>query len=124
MPPRLRFLLVLAVFAAVLWASARVGVPQDATGHDDLPDVALGWRPLLHILRAGALLSAIGAAVMIAWRGAHGEWPVKVGQVEYAQNETDAASSELLDRQGERIEVVEAQLRRIQRRLDEQEGND
>jgi hypothetical protein len=110
-PPSLRFLVGLAVFAAIVWASSRVGVPHEADGHEDLPDVALGWRLLFHVLRASALLGALGVVGLIAWRGAHDEWPARVGQVEYAPSDTAGAAADALALVGERLRIVEAKLK-------------
>jgi hypothetical protein len=54
-PPGLRFIVALVVFVALVLVSARVGVPHDARGREDLPDIALDWRLLFHVLRASAV---------------------------------------------------------------------
>jgi hypothetical protein len=123
-PPALRFLVGLAVFAAVVRASSRVGVPHDATAHEDLPDIALGWRLLFHVLRASALLGAVGVVGLVAWRGSHGEWPARVGQVEYAPKDTAAVTVDMFEAASQRLTFVEAELKQTQLRLDEQSGKD
>lgn len=124
MPPALRFIVGLAVFAAVVRASSRVGVPHDATAHEDLPDIALGWRLLFHVLRASALLGAVGVVGVIAWRGSHGEWPVKVGQVEYAPKDTAAMTTVEFESHSRRMDMIELELKRLRARLDEDHGED
>lgn len=91
-----RALLVLAVFVAVALISDAQGVP------DRLPGAALDWRLLFHVERAAALLGGIGVVLLIGWRATHGDFPIKFGQVEYAQKAAGAA-----------VEVVEAQESRI-----------
>jgi hypothetical protein len=92
---------VAVVFAAAVYASTRAAVP------DPLPGVALGWLALLHIERAGALLGAIGIVVLIGWRALSGEFPVKLGNVEYAAKQAAAEAEEASASQEQRIRVLE-----------------
>ena len=68
MHPWLRFVLAFAAFAGIVFASSLVGVPHDAHGREALPGVALDWRLLFHILRASAVVGAVGTVMLIAWR--------------------------------------------------------
>ena len=92
----LRAGVVVFVLAAAVFVSHKHGVPAK------LPGAALDWRLLFHIERATALLAGIGVVLLVGWRATHGDFPIKFGQVEYAQKAAGAAA-----------EVVEAQERRI-----------
>jgi hypothetical protein len=82
------------------------GVPQDRNGADKLPAAALGWTLLFHVERATALLAATGVVLLVGWRATHGEFPVKFGQVEYAQK-TAAAAADATSAQERRLRVLE-----------------
>ncbi len=61
----------------------------------ELPGAALGWPFLLHVERAALLLAVLGAVALVAWRGLHGEFPIKFGQVEYAAQEAAAEAAQI-----------------------------
>jgi hypothetical protein len=96
----LRAIAVLAIFCGTLYGSHRYGVPSK------LPGAALNWRLLFHVERAAALLGAIGVVLLIGWRATKGEFPIKFGQVEYAQQAAEAAG-EVSAAQEERLRVLE-----------------
>jgi hypothetical protein len=76
-----RLVVVFFVCGVVAWSSVQAGAPAK------LPDVAMGWMLLFHVERAIVLLAAIGAVVLVSWRATYGDFPVKLGQVEYAVRE-------------------------------------
>lgn len=94
------------MFAAAIYASVEHGVPVDARGNADLPAAALGWEPLFHVERGAILLGAAGSVLLVGWRAMHGEFPVKFGQVEYAQ-QTAAAAADATAALESRLRVVE-----------------
>src|SRR5689334_22877313 len=49
-----------------------------------LPDVALGWPLLLHLERAAAATAIVGVVSLVIWRAGRGEFPQRIGQIEYA----------------------------------------
>jgi hypothetical protein len=69
--------LAVVVVVVVAWSTLR-GAPHT------LPGAALGWAPLFYVERAGALLGALGVIVLIGWRALHGHFPIKFGNIEYA----------------------------------------
>lgn len=101
----------LVIFGFAIVASHRAGLPTKADGTAaGLPGVALGWRLLFHVERASALVGAFGLVAVILWRAAHGELPLKVGQLEYAKKE-----------QAEQLRSGTTQALRAMRRLLHQE---
>jgi hypothetical protein len=92
------------LFGVAVLVSALYGVPKT------LPGVALGWPLLLHIERAAGALGAVGAVALVAWRAAHGEFPIKFGQLEYPAKEADAEARKATAAQEERLQSVEAIL--------------
>lgn len=96
----LRVAVVLAVFGAVVFVSEQAGVP------DKLPGAALGWNLLFHLLRATAVLGACGLVLLVGWRAMHGEFPIRFGNVEYAQQAAGAAA-EATAAQERRLRVLE-----------------
>ena len=92
---------LLIVFAAAIYASTRASVPAP------LPGVAMGWTPLFHVMRAGAMLGAIGIVALIGWRALSGEFPIKFGNVEYAAKETAAEAKQAAALQEQRIRTLE-----------------
>jgi hypothetical protein len=76
-----RVLVVVAVFGAFVYVSEQAGVPTK------LPGAALGWSLLFHLERAAAVLATTGVVFLVGWRAMHGEFPIKFGQVEYAQKQ-------------------------------------
>lgn len=97
----IRLLAVVVGFAAVVWGSDRHGVPES------LPDVALDWTLLFHVERAAALLGAIGIVLLIGWRAANGQFPLKFGQVEYAAEEAAAQAEAVAASQEQRLRTLE-----------------
>src|SRR5215213_2804288 len=95
-----RALVVILVFAALVYVSERAGVP------DRLPGAALGWNLLFHLERAAAVLATAGVVLLVGWRAMHGEFPIKFGQVEYAQKQAEAAAG-LGEAQERRLRVLE-----------------
>jgi hypothetical protein len=91
---------VLGVFGLAILASALAGTP------DELPDVALEWCPLFHILRASALLGAVGVVLLIGWRATKGEFPIKFGNIEYAK-EAAAEAQKVSTAQERRLQYLE-----------------
>jgi hypothetical protein len=109
--PPVRFLIACAAFGSALYVSHKVGVPHNAKGQEDLPGVALGWRLLFHVQRAGALLGIVATVGLIGWRGAHGEWPIKFGNVEYAPKQAVSVTADAIDKQNQRLSKIERFLR-------------
>lgn len=105
--PVFRFAAGALVFCLAIYISHRVGVPQDSKGSIKLPSVALDWRLLFHVERAAALVGAAGAVLLIAWNGAHGIWPTKFANLEYAPKETAEVTAKALDELGGRLHEVE-----------------
>jgi hypothetical protein len=99
---------VLLVFAIAAVASVGAGVP------DQLPNVAMGWVLLFQMERAAALLGAIGLVLLIGWRAAQGELPIKLGNVEYEARRVAADAEIVAEEQEQRIRILEvlAGLRR------------
>lgn len=91
---------VLGVFAALAYASHEEGVPRK------LPGAALDWTLLFHLERAAAILATAGVVLLVGWRAMHGEFPIKFGQVEYAQKQAEAAAA-LNEVQERRLRVIE-----------------
>lgn len=70
--------LAIVVVAVVAWSALRGAPPT-------LPGAALGWAPLFYVERAGALMGAVGVIVLVGWRALHGHFPIKFGNIEYAE---------------------------------------
>jgi hypothetical protein len=88
-------LVLAAVFGGAIYLSTQASIP------DPLPGAALGWTLLFHIERAGAVLGAVGIVVLIGWRALSNEFPIKFGNVEYAEkaaSEAEEASESLEQR--------------------------
>jgi hypothetical protein len=107
---RVGFGLAMLMFGGLVAASSAVGVPRNAKGAENLPAVALGWRLLFHIERAGAILGIVALVTLIAWRGAHGDWPIKFGNLEYAPKEVGRITSDALKKQEIRLRYLEDEL--------------
>lgn len=84
-----------------LLGSLLAGTPSD------LPQIAMGWPLLFHVERATVLCAAVGVVLLVGWRASRGDFPVRVGQVEYAVRE--AARDVAL-----REEALEKRLRRLE----------
>ena len=108
--PVVLFVCAVAAFALLMLASSSVGVPHDAKGAEHLPTVALGWRLLFHVERVSSLMVAVGIVMLVAWRGAHGDWPIKFGNVEYAPKAAVRETADVLADQDERVRILEELL--------------
>jgi hypothetical protein len=73
-----RALVVTVLFTLALGASVEAKEPRE------LPSIALGWGMLFHVERAGVLLGVIGVVLLVGWRATDGDFPIRLGQVEYA----------------------------------------
>lgn len=94
--------LLVALFALVVWASQRHGAPQP------LPDIALGWALLLHVERAAALLAVTGAVMLIGWRALQGDFPSRLGQIEYTVEEAATRARTAAATLEERLRLLES----------------
>jgi hypothetical protein len=119
---RLVFLGAAIVFVGLVVGSSLAGTPHDVHGAETLPGVALGWRLLFHIERASAVLGATGTALLIAWRGAHGEWPIKFGNLEYAPKETVEVTADMISALNERLNGQNIRLEEVEGRVEESLG--
>lgn len=108
--PHVLFAGAVALFLALVVVSSLVGTPHNARHVETLPSVALGWRLLFHVERASALIGALGLVGLVAWRGAHGDLPTKVGNVEYAPKEAVRVTADALAKQDARLRLVEERL--------------
>jgi hypothetical protein len=91
------------------WLRPRASAIRPAPpGH--LPGAALDWRLLFHVERAAAALAILGGVWLVVWRGLHGEFPIKFGNLEYAAKEAAANSEEATEAQELRLQLVEAIL--------------
>jgi hypothetical protein len=93
--------LILLVFAAAIYESAKHGEPSP------LPGPALGWVALFHVERAAVLLGAAGIVLLIGWRAIHGDFPIKFGNIEYAVKDAAAEAKQASALQERRIRVLE-----------------
>jgi len=94
--------LVAGLFASAIYLSTCATVPRL------LPGVALGWEALFHVERAGAMLGAIGVVLLIAWRALAGDFPMRLGSIEYAAKEAAIDAEELSQSHEPRIRLLEA----------------
>jgi len=92
---------VLIVFAIAVGASVGAGVPSE------LPNVAMGWVLLFHLERAAALLGVVGVVLLVGWRAVQGEFPVKLGNVEYEAKRAAADAELAAEEQEHRIRILE-----------------
>jgi hypothetical protein len=100
--PRVRFVAGGAVVGGAVYASSRVGVPKG------LPGVALGWPLLFHIERGAAIVAAVGLIALVLWRGVNGEWPIGFGNLfQYAPKEAVKVTADALEKQREKIAILE-----------------
>ncbi len=95
----IKALVPLVVLAAAIYVSVDIGRPSQ------LPGAALGSVLLLYVERAGAGLAAVGVVWLIGWHALHGRFPIKFGNIEYA--EEVEASSEAVDALKERVKLLE-----------------
>jgi len=50
--------------------------------------------------------------VLVAWRGAHGDWPISFGNLfQYAPKEAVKVTADALEDQDKRIAILEAKIR-------------
>lgn len=68
----------------------------------------MGSVLLLHIERAAVALGAIGTVWLVGWRALHGHFPIKFGNVEYA-NELQASADTAHTLEG-RLDTIEEYL--------------
>lgn len=106
----LKFAIALTLLVGAVLASSKVGVPHDRHGVEKLPSIAMDWRLLFHTERASALLGTVGVMLLISWRGARGEWPVRFGNVEYAPKEAITITADAIEKQDRRLRIVESEL--------------
>jgi hypothetical protein len=102
---RIRSIGLVCLSGLALCSSLLAGTPSD------LPPIAMGWSLLFHVERATALLAAISTVLLIGWRASRGDFPVRIGQVEYAVRE--AARDVAL-----REDALEERLRRLEILMD------
>ena len=98
----IRSALLAAVVLGVIVCSALRGAPRT------LPGSALGWAPLFYVERAGALLAAVGVIFLVGWRALHGHFPIKFGNIEYADE--IKASTATVDSHEQRLKLLEDYL--------------
>lgn len=96
-----KILLVVAVLVVAAVGSGLRGTP------DSLPGAAMSWPLLFHIERGVLLLGVPDAAVFVGWRAFRGEFPRRLGGIEYPAREADADSSDALSAHKRRIELLE-----------------
>jgi hypothetical protein len=93
--------LVALLFATAIYLSTQAAVP------DVLPGIALGWKALFHVERAGAILGAMGGVLLIAWRALSGEFPTRFGNIEYAPKDVTDEVEEVSASQERRLRALE-----------------
>lgn len=96
------FLFVLAIVGSVAAGSPAGG---------EMPDIALGWAFLLHLERAAAVVGIIGLVVLVLWRAGRGEFPVRLGQIEYELRGTAEEMNLAIDLLRSRITSLEKRTR-------------
>ena len=101
---------VLLAFAAVVYASYKLGTPRDAKGEIKLPAAAFSWPFLFHVERSAAVLGAVGLVLLVGWRASYGDFPIKFGNVEYAAREADRKAEAATQAQELRLQYVEGIL--------------
>jgi hypothetical protein len=72
-----------------------------------LPGIALDSVLVFHVERATALLAIIGAVVLVGWRALQGDFPFRLGQVEYEVRHA-AKTRAMLELHEDRLRVLEA----------------
>jgi ABC-type Fe3+ transport system permease subunit len=92
--------LVLLALAVIL--SSAAGTPSE------LPGVALGWPLLLHLERAVVLVAGLGLVVLVGARATMGQFPFRLGQIEYAMEQMTAELDETAQAQDELLDALEA----------------
>jgi hypothetical protein len=97
-----RAVIVAGLLVGSVYLSTQAAVPKL------LPGVALGWEALFHVERAGAMLGAVGLVLLVAWRALSGDFPVKLGSIEYAAKEAAADTERLSESYEARIRLLEA----------------
>lgn len=88
----------LMLFAAIACTAIAASVLSGSPTSERLPEIALGWQPLFHVERAGAMLGVLSAIILVGWRASRGELPTRFANVEYRLNETAVTSSSLEQR--------------------------
>ena len=100
-----------AVLAISLVASVVAGAPEP----EDLPTVALAWEPLFHVERAAALTGLVALCGLVGWRAGSGQFPTRIGSLEYALEKTDTLSKQ----HESRLTALEESVEQIEQDLDE-----
>lgn len=93
---------------ALMLLSLAVTLSSTAGTPSELPGVALGWPMLLHFERAAALVAGFGLVMLVGARATMGQFPFRLGQIEYAMKgmTTELSSAARVDRQ--RLDELEA----------------
>ena len=91
-----------ALFLIALGASVAAGVPADA----GMPEVALGSPLLLHLERAALMVGILGLSGLVIWRAGRGEFPDRLGHIEY-EAESATATKEMLASVESRLVLLE-----------------
>lgn len=100
----LRCVVPLLVLAGAITLSVRAGRPSH------LPGAALDWSWLFYVERAAAGLGVVATVWLIGWRGLHGHFPIKFGNIEYDVKEAAAKSERATGAQERRLQMIEAIL--------------
>lgn len=100
-----------AVFAISLAASVVAGTPVA----EDLPTIALAWEPLFHVERAAALTGLVALCGLVGWRAGSGQFPTRVGSLEYALDKADSLSK----KHESRLIALEESVEQIEQDLSE-----
>lgn len=100
----------LALLLAGTLLSASAGAPQE------LPGLALGWPLLLHFERGALLVAGLALVVLVGARATLGQFPARLGQIEYAVGEFGKEAG----RWEERLTEVEAAVDGLDLKLRQQ----
>lgn len=121
---RLKFGAAVAAFVALVGVSSLAGTPEDQRGVEMLPGVALGWPLLFHLERASAIAGVVGTTLLVAWRGANGQWPIRLGNVEYAPKEAVDVTAGVVTAMNDVLTAHDQRLRTLERWLTEDAENE
>jgi hypothetical protein len=94
----------LAVLAVAIWLSVGYGL----TRGEHLPGSSFGWTALFYVERAAIGLSIIGAVWLVGWRALHGHFPLKIANIEYADELK--ASADTAGAHEQRLKLIEDYL--------------
>jgi hypothetical protein len=92
----------LTLLALATALSAAAGTP------DELPGVALEWPLLLHLERGVALVAGLALVVLIGVRATMGQFPFRLGQIEYTIKEIADQHDRAGRLQWEHLKALEA----------------